>query len=85
MRLFSVNTCIPAVMWYVVILGAVLTMVMVWLFDMKLLGHMLLGGRLAAYLGTMIFLIAAMDNPFRGEVSVSAEPFEALYKHMVSE
>ena len=85
MRLFSVNTCIPAVMWYVVILGAVLTMVMVWLFDMKLLGHMLLGGMLAAYLGTMIFLIAAMDNPFRGEVSVSAEPFEALYKHMVSE
>jgi len=63
----------------------VLTMVMVWLFDMKLLAHMLLGGMLAAYLGTMIFLIAAMDNPFRGEVSVSAEPFEALYKHMVSE
>jgi len=45
----------------------------------------MLGGMLAAYLGTMIFLIAAMDNPFRGEVSVSAEPFEALYKHMVSE
>jgi len=85
MRLFSVNTCIPSVMWYVVILGAVLTMVMVWLFDMKLLAHMLLGGMLAAYLGTMIFLIAAMDNPFRGEVSVSPEPFEALYKHMVSE
>ena len=33
----------------------------------------------------MIFLIAAMDNPFRGEVSISAEPFEDLYAHMVEE
>jgi hypothetical protein len=33
----------------------------------------------------MIFLIAAMDHPFRGEVAVTAEPFEALYKHMVEE
>jgi hypothetical protein len=33
----------------------------------------------------MIFLIAAMDNPFRGEVSITAEPFEDLYAHMVEE
>ena len=85
MRLFSVNTAIPPVMWYVVILGAVINIAMVWLFDMKFITHLLLGGLLAAYLGTMIFLIAAMDHPFRGEVSVTAEPFEALYKHMVEE
>ena len=85
MRLFSVSTCIPSVMWYVDILGAVINIAMVWLFDMKFLTHMALGGLLSAYLGTMIFLIAAMDNPFRGEVSVSSQPFEALYKHMVEE
>ena len=85
MRLFSVNTAIPPVMWYVVILGAFINIAMVWLFDMKFITHLLLGGLLSAYLGTMIFLIAAMDHPFRGEVSVTAEPFEALYKHMVEE
>jgi Flp pilus assembly pilin Flp len=85
MRLFSVNTAIPPVMWYVVILGAVINIAMVWLFDMRFITHLLLGGLLAAYLGTMIFLIAAMDHPFRGEVSVTPEPFEALYKHMVEE
>jgi hypothetical protein len=26
-----------------------------------------------------------MDHPFRGEVAVTPEPFEALYKHMVEE
>jgi hypothetical protein len=85
MRLFSVNTAIPPVMWYVVILGAVINIAMVWLFDMKFITHLLLGGLLSAYLGTMIFLIAAMDHPFRGEVAVTPEPFEALYKHMVEE
>jgi hypothetical protein len=29
-------------------------------------------------LGSLIFLIAAMDNPFRGEFSVSSEPFQLL-------
>jgi hypothetical protein len=85
MRLFSVHTGIPAVMWYVVIAGAVINLAMVWLFDMRLITHFVLGGLLAAYLGTMIFLIAAMDNPFRGEVSITAEPFEDLYAHMVEE
>ena len=85
MRLFSVTTCIPAVMWFTVILGAVINMAMVWLFDMKFITSVLLGSMLAAYLGTMIFLIAAMDNPFRGEVSISSEPFEVLYRHMLEE
>jgi hypothetical protein len=33
----------------------------------------------------MIFLIAALDNPFRGEVSVSPEPFERAYKAMLDD
>jgi hypothetical protein len=31
-------------------------------------------------LGALIFWIAAMDNPFRGEYSVSSEAFELLLK-----
>jgi hypothetical protein len=32
----------------------------------------------SALLGSLIFLIAAMDNPFRGEFSVSADSFQLL-------
>jgi hypothetical protein len=85
MRLFAVQAGIPAVMWYVLLVGAFVNMAMVWLFDMKLITHLLLGGLLASYLGTMIFLIAAMDNPFRGEVSVDPDAFESLYRQMVEE
>lgn len=82
LRLYSVTTGIPAVMWYVVFVGAAINIAMVWLFDMKLITHLFLGGLLSFFLGTMIFLIAAMDNPFRGEVSVSAEAFQSVLELM---
>jgi hypothetical protein len=28
-------------------------------------------------------MVAALDNPYRGEVSVSPAPFERVYKQMV--
>ena len=85
MRLFSVKSALPASMWYVMILGAVLTIVMCWLFDMKFITHLVLGGILSAYLGTMMFLIIDMNQPFRGDVSITAEAFETLYRRMNEE
>ena len=64
------------------LVGAIINIALVWLFDMKLISHLFLGSLLAFYLGTMIFLIAAMDNPFRGEVSVSPEPFKMVLELM---
>jgi hypothetical protein len=84
-RLQEVTTGIPAVMWYVVIIGALINMAIVWLLDMKFITHLFLGGVLAFFLGTMIFLIAALDNPFRGEVSVTPAPIEAVYREMVED
>lgn len=85
MRLHSVTTSIPAVMWYVVIVGAIINLAMVWMFEMKFITQMVLGGLIAFFLGTVIFLIAAMDNPFRGEVSVSPEAFETAHRIMMEE
>lgn len=85
MRLHSVTTGIPTVMWYVVIVGALINIALVWMFEMKFITQLLLGGLLAFFLGTMIFLIAAMDNPFRGEVSISPGAFETVYKIMMDE
>ena len=75
----SVNTGIPAIMWYVVIVGAILNIGLLWLFDMRFMTLLFLGGVLSFFLGAMILLIAVMDNPFRGAVSISPEPFEQLY------
>jgi hypothetical protein len=83
MRVFSVTTGIPAIMWYVVVVGAFLTILLVWLLDMKLTVHLFLGGLLSFFIGTVIVLIAAMDNPYRGEVSIGPDAFENVYKDLM--
>jgi hypothetical protein len=75
----SVTTGIPMVMWYVVFMGAVLNITLVWMFDMKLVAHLFLGGILSFFMGMMILMIGVMDRPFQGDVSVSSAPFETLY------
>ena len=85
LRHHAVTAGMPAVMWFVLIVGTVINIVLVWLFDMRFSAHLLLGGLLAFFLGTMIFLIAAMDNPFRGAVSIGPEPFQAIYRIMMED
>ncbi|MFE7717609.1 hypothetical protein ACFU44_01045 [Nocardia rhizosphaerihabitans] len=43
----------------------------------------MLGGLFAFFLGAMIFLIAALDYPFRGDLSVSSEPFDSVYTNVM--
>jgi hypothetical protein len=83
LRIFSVTAGIPPLMWYVVVLGAFLTIVLVWLFDMELKSHLFLGGLLSFFIATVICLIAAMDNPYRGEVSIGSDAFEHVYEQLM--
>jgi hypothetical protein len=79
LRIQAVDTGLPAALWSVVILGAVLTIAMTYMFwieNIKL--HAVLVGSLAAFLAMLVFLTAAMDNPFRGEFSVSPDAFQTI-------
>jgi hypothetical protein len=42
--------------------------------------HLLFGGARSLFLGIVIFMIAALDNPFRGEVSVGPDPIQLVYE-----
>ncbi len=70
----------PTVLWWVVVIGAVLNIVLIWMLDMEVHVHVLLSGVLSIFLGIVIFLIAAMDNPFRGDVSVGPDSFQLVYE-----
>lgn len=85
LRLLAVSTSIPEVMWIVVLVGALMNITLVWLFDMRLMSHLFLGGMLSSFLGLMIFLIASMDHPFRGDVSISSEPFQEILDRLMEE
>jgi hypothetical protein len=79
LRLDAVDGGLPGVLWSVVLIGAALSIGMTYFFhlgDQKL--HLILTGILGAFIGLMVFLTAAVDNPFRGEVSVSADSYRLL-------
>jgi hypothetical protein len=82
-RLAGVNTSIPGVLWYVLIIGALINILLIWLLDMRLTLHMILGGIISFFLGVMIFLISAMDRPLQGRVSVPSDAYQQMYDHVM--
>jgi hypothetical protein len=86
-RLQSVREGLPGPLWAVVLIGAFLTIAVTWFFDLKSHSlHFWMTLILSALLGLLIYLLGALDNPFRGDVSVTPEPFEMVYqRRMLSE
>lgn len=85
LRLQSVGTGLPMAVWAVVLIGAALTISLTYLFwveNVKL--HAVLVGFLATFIGLLIFLTAAMDNPFRGQFSVSPDAFQSVYDNVMN-
>jgi hypothetical protein len=79
-RMASVNSAIPGVLWYIVIIGAFITILFVLMLHMNWRSQIVLGGILSFFLGVMIFIIYAMDHPLRGAVSLPPDSFETLYE-----
>jgi hypothetical protein len=77
LRMQAVPAGLPAALWAVVLIGAVLSIVptyVFWVENVRL--HAFLVACLAAFIALLIFLTATMDNPFRGEFSVSPDAYQ---------
>ncbi|MBL9129795.1 MAG: DUF4239 domain-containing protein [Verrucomicrobiaceae bacterium] len=84
-RLQAVPSGLPAVIWIVVLAGAALNIALTLFFVTEnLVFHVWMTVLLASLIGLLVFLIAAMDNPFRGEFSVSPEAFEIIYERFMA-
>src|SRR5215207_10201918 len=66
LRIQAGGTSIPAIIWYVVLTGAVLNVFVLWLFDLSRTTHFVLGGVLTVFIGLVIYMVAVLDQPFRG-------------------
>jgi hypothetical protein len=82
-RLSNVTTGLPTVLWWVVAVGAAINIVLIWMQDMEVHVHMILGAALASILGLVIFLIAELDNPFRGEISIGPDAIARVYEDVM--
>jgi len=85
LRAESISGSVPGVIWYVVLLGALLTLAFGYLFVVESFWfHGVLVSLLAAVIGLLIFLIAALDHPYWGEVSVSPQAYELVLSKVMS-
>ncbi len=64
-----------------VLIGALFNGILTYLFWVENLWlHAILVAILAVFIALLIFLTAAMDNPFRGEFSVSSDAFRRSWR-----
>lgn len=85
MRLSSVERQLPGVMWLVVIAGAFISLISAFYFpvhDVRV--HRVQVGLLAGFIGLVIFMIMALDRPYRGDLGLKATPYELVYEQLMS-
>ncbi|WP_158886868.1 DUF4239 domain-containing protein [Amycolatopsis anabasis] len=83
-RLNAVTASLPTALWVVLVLGAVVNLaLMAMLAVERLAAHLVVSGMFAFFVGMMIFLIAALDNPFLGEFSVEPTPLVLLQENLL--
>jgi hypothetical protein len=83
-RLNSVTVEMPGPLWALVIFGTLICIAVTWFFHMaNFRMHVWMTILFSALLGLIIFLIAVLDNPYRGKVSVTPEPLERVYEQVM--
>jgi hypothetical protein len=84
MRLDAVGTGLPGVMWAVILVGAVIGLGSTFFFkveDARL--HGVLVTLLAGFMGLVIFMILALDQPFRGDLGIGSQSYQLIYDHLM--
>jgi len=84
LRIDAVDTGLPAVMWAVLILGAFISLTSSFFFkveDVRLHGIQVL--LLALFIGLNIFVILALDRPFRGDLGLSPKPYQLVFDQLM--
>src|SRR5215207_3430206 len=78
-RLLAASEGLPIILWVVLIGGGVITIAFTYLFGLESTAvHTLMVAALAVVLSLSLFTIAALDHPFRGDVSIHPDAFEQV-------
>ena len=85
MRLNSVAVEMPEPLWVLVLAGAIICIAVSWFYHTEHFSvHFWMTVLFSGLLGLLIYLVAVLDNPYRGKVSVSPEPLERVYEQAMA-
>jgi hypothetical protein len=79
-RITGTQIEIPPVLWYAVLLGALMNLILLILVKLRPRPHLLLGSISAFFLGVILFVIVALDAPLRGVNGITPDPFLLLWE-----
>jgi hypothetical protein len=76
-RLLQAEEGLPAILWVVLLVGGTITVGFTYLFGLQSTTvHVLMVAALALVIGLVLFTVAALDYPFRGDISIGPDAFE---------
>jgi len=84
LRIDAVNTDLPTIMWVVIFFGAVISIGACYFFrveDPRL--HAILVVMLTVLIGLVIAMTVAMSHPFRGDLALTADPYQLVYDQLM--
>ena len=84
-RLLDAKEGIPAILWVVLLVGGVVVVGFTYLFGLENnTTHMLMVAALALIISLVLFTVATLNHPFKGEVRVGPEAFEQVLSRFES-
>lgn len=78
LRISAGLDAIPKIMWVIVLAGAVVNVVVIWMFDLKPSTHAVIGGTLSLFVGLVIYMVAVLDVPFKGASGLAPDAIIAI-------
>jgi len=82
-RLLGVTAGLSGALWTLVLIGAAINIAVTWCFHLHNQKMHFWMTAMTSSLWLMIFLLAAMDHPYLGKISVSLEPFKLVYDDLM--
>jgi uncharacterized membrane protein YraQ (UPF0718 family) len=78
-RLLAAEEGLPAIMWVVLIGGGLIVVVFTYLFGMENnITHILMVAALALIISSVLFTVASLNYPYRGDVHIGPDAFEQI-------
>jgi hypothetical protein len=77
-RISLMQLGLPPVLWWVVGFGLLMNLCLIWVQDMEIHVHYILGAVLSLSLGSVVFLTAVLEHPFRGQAALHPDSIQNI-------
>jgi len=83
-RIFTSQGGLPGLVWSITRLGCILIVVTSWFYHTNRRIHIAMSVIVGILLGSIVFMIAAMDQPYKGRFAISPDSFIEVLSRLVT-